>query len=42
MASGGARVDGEKVSDENAVIAIGAEPVKLSSGKKNHGLLTAG
>ena len=42
IAGGGARVDGEKVADENAVIAVGAEPVKLSSGKKNHGLLTAG
>jgi len=42
IAGGGARVDGEKVADENAVIAIGAEPVKVSSGKKNHGLLTAG
>lgn len=42
IAGGGARVDGEKVSDENAVIAVGAEAVKVSSGKKNHGLLTAG
>ncbi|WP_267435465.1 tyrosine--tRNA ligase [Sphingomonas sp. GM_Shp_1] len=42
IAGGGARVDGEKVADENVVIAVGAEPVKLSSGKKNHGLLTAG
>ena len=37
---GGARVDGEKVSDEALVIPIGAEPVRLSAGKKNHGLLT--
>lgn len=42
IAGGGARVDGEKVADENAVIAVGGEPVKLSSGKKNHGLLTGG
>ncbi|MET4898861.1 tyrosine--tRNA ligase [Sphingomonadaceae bacterium jetA1] len=42
IAGGGARVDGEKVADENVVIAVGAEAVKLSSGKKNHGLLTAG
>lgn len=41
IAGGGARIDGEKVADESAVIAIGAEPVKLSSGKKRHGLLTA-
>jgi len=40
IAGGGARVDGEKVADENSVIAVGAEPVKVSSGKKNHGLLT--
>jgi len=38
---GGARVDGEKVGDEAMVIAIGAEPVRLSAGKKNHGLLVA-
>ncbi|MBY0283717.1 MAG: tyrosine--tRNA ligase [Sphingomonas sp.] len=38
---GGARVDGEKVADEALVIAIGAEPVRLSAGKKNHGLLTS-
>ena len=37
---GGARVDGEKVADEASVITIGAAPVRLSSGKKNHGLLT--
>ena len=37
---GGARVDGEKVADEALVITIGAEPVRLSAGKKNHGLLT--
>ena len=38
---GGARVDGEKAVDEFLVIAIGAEPVRLSAGKKNHGLLVA-
>ena len=38
---GGARVDGEKVSDETLVVTVGAEPVKLSAGKKNHGVLTA-
>ncbi|WP_409529638.1 tyrosine--tRNA ligase [Sphingomonas sp.] len=41
IAGGGARIDGEKVSDEAAVIAVGAQPVKLSSGKKHHGLLVA-
>ena len=38
---GGARVDGEKVADEALVIAISSEPVRLSAGKKNHGLLTS-
>ncbi len=36
---GGARVDGEKVVDEGQVIAVDA-PVRVSSGKKHHGLLT--
>ncbi|KQM40790.1 tyrosine--tRNA ligase [Sphingomonas sp. Leaf10] len=36
---GGARVDGEKVTDEAQVIAVDA-PVRVSAGKKNHGLLT--
>ena len=37
---GGARVDGEKVSDEAAMVTIGADSVKLSAGKKAHGVLT--
>jgi tyrosyl-tRNA synthetase len=37
---GGARVDGEAISDENAVIAAQTNPVKISSGKKKHGLLS--
>ena len=37
---GGARVDGEKVSDEAAMVTIGADGVKLSAGKKAHGVLT--
>jgi tyrosyl-tRNA synthetase len=36
---GGARVDGEAISDENMVIAPGADLVKISAGKKKHGLL---
>ncbi|KQM95216.1 tyrosine--tRNA ligase [Sphingomonas sp. Leaf22] len=36
---GGARVDGERVVDEAQVIAVDA-PVRVSAGKKNHGLLT--
>ena len=36
---GGARVDGEKVEDEAAMIATGAVPVRVSAGKKHHGLV---
>jgi tyrosyl-tRNA synthetase len=35
---GGARVDGEKITDEAEQIAVAA-PVRLSAGKKHHGLL---
>ena len=38
---GGARVGGEKVSDEAATVSPGAEPVRISAGKKHHGLLVA-
>ncbi|WBH16033.1 tyrosine--tRNA ligase [Sphingomonas radiodurans] len=38
---GGARVAGEKVSDELATVTAGAEPVRVSAGKKNHGMLVA-
>lgn len=37
---GGARIDGEKVSDEAATVTIGEGGVKLSAGKKAHGVLT--
>jgi tyrosyl-tRNA synthetase len=37
---GGARVDGVQVSDEAALVAVGAEPVRISAGKKLHGVLT--
>jgi tyrosyl-tRNA synthetase len=40
IAGGGARVDGEKVSDESATIALGDAEVRVSAGKKLHGLLT--
>jgi tyrosyl-tRNA synthetase len=39
---GGARVAGEKVTDEAMNITVGAEPVAIAAGKKNHGLLVAG
>jgi len=37
---GGARVEGEKISDEAMLINLGNAPVRLSAGKKLHGLLT--
>jgi tyrosyl-tRNA synthetase len=36
---GGARVNDEAISDENAVIAPQSSPAKISAGKKKHGLL---
>jgi tyrosyl-tRNA synthetase len=39
IAGGGARIDGEKVTDETAIIAPGADPVRISAGKKLHGLI---
>jgi len=38
---GGARVDGAKVEDEALVIAVAGDPVRISAGKKAHGVLTA-
>ncbi|HEU4959749.1 MAG TPA: tyrosine--tRNA ligase [Sphingomonas sp.] len=37
---GGARVDGGKVSDEAHAVIVGDAPVRISAGKKHHGLLT--
>ena len=36
---GGAKVDGEMISDENMMIAPAEAPVKISAGKKKHGIL---
>ncbi|MDR6787739.1 tyrosyl-tRNA synthetase [Sphingomonas sp. BE138] len=36
---GGARVDGEKVSDEAAVVQLAGAPVRVSAGKKHHGVV---
>ena len=36
---GGARIDGEAISDENTMIPVAESPVKISAGKKKHGLL---
>ena len=38
IAGGGARIDGEKVNDD-AMIMPGADPVRVSAGKKLHGLI---
>ena len=39
IAEGAVRVDEKPVSDPTQIIAVGNEPVKLSLGKKKHGLL---
>ena len=36
---GGARIDGDAVIDENAIILAQSDPVKISAGKKKHGLI---
>jgi tyrosyl-tRNA synthetase len=36
---GGARIDGERVSDEAATITVGEVPLRVSAGKKQHGVL---
>jgi tyrosyl-tRNA synthetase len=37
---GGARIDGVQAKDEAAMIAVGTDPVRISAGKKLHGVLT--
>jgi tyrosyl-tRNA synthetase len=39
---GGARVDGEQVKDEAALVVIGTDAVRISAGKKLHGLAVQG
>ncbi|MDP1026269.1 tyrosine--tRNA ligase [Sphingomonas sp. KR1UV-12] len=39
IAGGGARVDGEKVSDEATIVKITSDTLRLSAGKKHHALL---
>ncbi len=39
---GGASVDGTQVRDEAATVAISSTPVRVSAGKKRHGVLLAG
>ena len=40
IGEGAVRLNGEAVSDPMLVIDVGGAPVKLSLGKKKHGLLT--
>jgi tyrosyl-tRNA synthetase len=42
IAGGGARVAGEKVVAEDQVLSVADEPIRLSAGKKQHGLLVRG
>ena len=42
IAGGGARVDGEPVTDEAHMITLGAADVRVSSGKKKHGIVRKG
>lgn len=39
---GGARINGEKILDEKAVIEVTAENIRISAGKKAHGVIQAG
>ena len=39
VAGGGARVDGEAVRDEGHSIAVGSADIRISAGKKKHGIL---
>jgi tyrosyl-tRNA synthetase len=41
IAGGGARVEGESITDEAHIITLGAGEVRVSSGKKKHGVLRA-
>ncbi|WP_174293138.1 tyrosine--tRNA ligase [Sphingomonas bacterium] len=39
IAGGGARVAGAKVDDEAATVTVAGDPIRVSAGKKQHGLL---
>ncbi|HYC95747.1 MAG TPA: tyrosine--tRNA ligase [Sphingomicrobium sp.] len=41
IGEGAVKLNGEAVSDAQLIVAVGGEPVKLSLGKKRHGLLVA-
>jgi tyrosyl-tRNA synthetase len=40
IAGGGARIDGIVVNDENAYITTNFDPIKISAGKKKHGIIS--
>jgi tyrosyl-tRNA synthetase len=40
IAGGGARIDGTVATDEAAHVTLTGEPVRISAGKKKHGLIT--
>jgi tyrosyl-tRNA synthetase len=40
IAEGAVKLDGETVTDAQLLLQVGAQPLKLSLGKKRHGLLT--
>ena len=40
IAEGAVRIDGEPVTDAQVEVIVGVEPVKISLGKKKHGLLS--
>ena len=40
IAEGAVRINGQPVTDAQAEVTVGANPVKISLGKKKHGLLT--
>ena len=39
VAGGGAKVNGERVDDDMLAIPVDGDAVRISAGKKNHGLL---
>jgi tyrosyl-tRNA synthetase len=42
IAQGGARVDGVAIGDEAHVVPLAGEEVRISAGKKKHGILRPG
>ncbi len=42
VAGGGAKVNGERIDDDTLMISVADEPIRVSAGKKNHGLLISG